>query len=646
MSAQEPSQQQDANEAAEAPAVENPLAVGLEFALNEVPAQEARAPRLHRLRHSTAHIMAEAVVQLFPDAKVATGPAIEHGFYYDFDLPRPLTPDDLIEIERRMRKIIKRGWRFETVTVPWAEARQRFAAAGQDYKLEVLDRIAETQGEAAAQVSLYRQGHFVDLCAGPHIGSTRIAKHFKLLRTSGAYWRGDSTRPMLQRVYGTAWESEEELAGYLNWLEEAKKRNHKRIGQELDFFTFHAWAPGAVFWSPRGYTVYQEFLSYWRESHKRRGYKEIFNPVLYKKDLYEKSGHYTHYKDDMFILHADDTEYCLKPMNCPDTFLHFISRRRSFRELPLRLSEGGILHRNELTGALNGLFRVRQFTQDDAHIFVAEEQVQDEIAEILDIVRDVYALFELKYDFTLSTRPENFMGDPAVWIEAETGLRAALDRCVGVGSYRVAEGDGAFYGPKIDIQVTDCLGRKWQCATIQLDFQQPINFDMKYTASDNSQKRPIVIHRAVFGSFERFFGILLEHTAGALPTWLSPVQAVVVPISDKVLDYASDVLRILEARGIRAEVDDRNEKMTYKIRHAEVMKVPYMLVIGAREAETGVANVRTWQQGPRGEMPLEAIADEIAQVIAERRFDVVIEPLMDFADADSDAAAGDEADEY
>jgi threonyl-tRNA synthetase len=610
------------------------------FTANIVAENEARAARLFRLRHSTAHIMAEAVVQLFPDAKVATGPAIEHGFYYDFELPRSLVPEDLDEIARRMKKLIKRANRFETASIVLSQAREIFASLDQSYKLEVLDRIAETQaGEAgdAFEVTLYRQGKFVDLCAGPHIASTRASRQFKLTRVSGAYWRGDSTRPMLQRIYGTAWETTEELEGYLHYLEEAKKRNHKRIGMELDLFQFHPFAPGAAFWTPRGYTVYQAFLTLWRDIHKRRGYKEIFNPMLYKRDLFQRSGHYQHYKEDMFILSADDTEYCLKPMNCPDTFLFYNSRRRSFRELPLRISEGGILHRNELTGAINGLFRVRQFMQDDAHIFVTEAQVQDEIAEILDIVREVYSLFDLKYDFTLSTRPENFMGESAAWDDAEAALRASLDRAV--PKYAVAEGDGAFYGPKIDIQVTDGLGRRWQCATIQLDFQQPINFDMKYVDSDNLQKRPIVIHRAIFGSFERFFGILLEHTGGALPTWLSPVQAVIIPISDKVLDYAHAVRAQLEAQDIRAEVDERGQKMNYKIRDAEVHKVPYMLVVGEREAETGVASLRTYREGPRGEHAIATIATEITEINRTRAFDVTVVPLMAFADDDSDAAA-------
>jgi len=629
----------DADAPPSGPAVAQTAALtkDLEFGPNQVPDDEGRAARLHRLRHSTAHLMAEAVVMLFPSAKVATGPAIENGFYYDFELPRPLTPDDLIEIEKRMKKVAKRGTPFQKTTVTLQRARELFEAGNQSYKVEVIDKIAATQ--APETVTLYRQGEFVDLCAGPHVSSTSRLKVHKLLKVAGAYWRGDSTRPMLQRIYGTAWETQEDLDAYLHFLEEAKKRNHKRLGVELDLFHFHEEAPGAAFWTPRGFTVLQSFVTYWRESHKERGYQEIFNPMLYKKDLYIRSGHYKFYKKDMFIIEQEGTEYCLKPMNCPDTFLFYTSKRRSFRELPLRISEGGILHRNELTGALNGLFRVRQFMQDDAHIFVTPEQVQAEITEILDIVREIYSLFELSYSFTLSTRPAEFMGEPEVWDRAEADLQAALD--AGGYTYKVDAGGGAFYGPKIDIQINDVLGRKWQCATIQLDFQQPINFDMGYTASDNSRQRPIVIHRAVFGSFERFLGVLLEHTGGALPTWLSPVQALVVPISDKSLDYAYTVLKHLKSLGIRAEVDDRSEKMNFKIREAELRKVPYMLVVGEKEAEQGTVALRTYREGQRPEAVLTEVAGEIAAKIKGRAFDVEVKTLRTF---DADDAVPDAAD--
>jgi threonyl-tRNA synthetase len=616
----------------------------LPFEANTVPANETRAARLHRLRHSTAHLMAEAVIGLFPTAKVATGPAIENGFFYDFDLPRPLTPEDLAAIEKRMRQTAKRNAKFELATLPIGQARALFEQAEQGYKVEVIDKIADTQ--RPEQVTLYRQGGFVDLCAGPHVAHVGKLQHFKLLKVAGAYWRGDATRPMLQRVYGTAWETEEDLNAYLHFLEEAKKRNHKRLGEQLDLFHFHPEAPGSAFWTPRGFTVLRTLLDYWRDQQKRRGYQEIFHPMLYKKDLYVRSGHWEFYKDDMFVFEQKDeeTHYCLKPMNCPDTFLYYTSRRRSFRELPLRIAEGGILHRNELAGALNGLFRVRQFMQDDAHIFVTPDQVQAEIAEILDIVREVYQLFGLSYSFTLSTRnPEKFMGDPALWDQAEAGLKAALDGMA--ANYSVDEGGGAFYGPKIDVKIDDCLGRKWQCATVQLDFQQPINFDMGYVGSDNARHRPIVIHRAVFGSFERFIGVLLEHTAGVLPTWLAPVQAVVVPITDKVADYAWQVGRTLEAAGVRVEVDDRGEKMGLKIREATLRKTPYMLVVGEEEAAAGTVSVRTYRSGEKPAMTIAEVSSEIAELVRSRTFDVDIKPLRTFDDVEDTAAAAG-ADEY
>ena len=597
----------------------------VDFANNRVPEGETRTQRLHRLRHSAAHVLAEAVLQLFPDAKFGAGPAVEHGFYYDIGLPRSLVPADLDEIERRMKKIIKRGWPFQVAQLPLDQARTLFDGAGQSFKLEIIDKIAARGVETA---TLYRQNQFVDLCAGPHVSSTSRLKFYKLTKLGAAYWQNDAKNPMLQRVYGTAWETQEDLDAYLNYLEEAKKRNHKKLGEQLDLFHFHPESPGAAFWTPRGFTVLQSLLGYWRQQQQRRGYQEIFNPMLYKKDLYIRSGHYKHYKDDMFIIHQDDTEYCLKPMNCPDTFLYYISKKRSFRELPLRIAEGGILHRNEVAGALNGLFRVRQFVQDDAHIFVMPEQVEAEIFEVLDIVREVYALFGLTFSLTLSTRPESFMGEAQLWDKAEADLRSALDKAG--ETYTLDVGGGAFYGPKIDIRIDDCLGRKWQCATIQLDFQQPLNFDMKYTASDNTAHRPIVIHRAIFGSFERFIGVLLEHTGGALPTWLSPVQATVVPISDKCLDYAWAVAKKLQAHGLRTEVDDRSEKMGYKIREAEMLKTPYMLVVGEKEAESGTVSVRTYKDGARPQALVDDVVAEIAEVVARRLFDVEVKLLRTF----------------
>jgi len=610
-------------------------AIGIPFENNRVGDDLPRGERLHRLRHSAAHVLAEAALQMFPEARFGAGPAVEHGFYYDIALPRSLVPADLEELERRMKKIAKRGWPLQRAEVPLDRARALFDGAAQPFKGEILAKIA-ARGESS--VTLYRQNQFVDLCAGPHVSSTSRIKYFKLTKLGAAYWQNDATRPMLQRVYGTAWETQEDLDAYLSYLDEAKKRNHKRLGEQLDLFQFHPEAPGAAFWTPRGFTVLQSLLGYWRQQQQRRGYQEIFNPMLYKKDLYITSGHYTHYKEDMFIIAQEDTEYCLKPMNCPDTFLFYTSRKRSFRELPLRIAEGGILHRNELAGALNGLFRVRQFMQDDAHIFVMPDQVEAEIFEVLDIVKEVYSLFGLTYSFTLSTRnPDKFMGEVALWDQAEADLRAALDK--GGYSYTVDAGGGAFYGPKIDIRIDDCLGRKWQCATVQLDFQQPINFDMKYTGSDNTAHRPIVIHRAVFGSFERFIGVLLEHTGGALPTWLSPVQAVIVPVSDKAAAYAFDLRDRLRAEGLRAEVDDRTEKMQYKIREAELLKTPYMLVVGEKEAEAGTVSVRTYRQGARPAAGAAEVVAEIAQVVKDRVFDVDVQPLRTFDSDDGDAGS-------
>jgi len=651
-------------------------ALGFPFAPNFDPsaASEPRAKRLHRLRHSTAHIMAEAVVQIFPDARVAIGPPIAHGFYYDFDLPRPLTPEDLRDIEKRMDKICGKSKPFEVAAVSWADARAYFESQGQGYKLEILDRILARAiaHDQTPKVSLYRQGEFTDLCAGPHVDKTSRCRHFKLLSVSAAYWRGDTTRPMLQRIYGTAWDNKEDLQAYLHFLEEAKRRNHKRLGEELDLYSFHTEAPGACFWHPRGVQMYLEFQKYWREIHARRGYVEIMNPILYKRDLYVKSGHWDHYRDNMFIAtdpselkpgalvllepdgtrvlttdgveRSELTQYCLKPMNCPDTFLFYNSKRRSFRELPLRVSEGGLLHRYEMAGVLNGLFRVRQFMQDDAHIFVTEEQVAGEIKEVLSIVDEVYALFGMQCQFTLSTRPEAFMGEIPLWDKAEAALEACLDETG--RPYDTDIGGGAFYGPKIDIKVKDCLGRLWQCATVQVDFQQPINFDMGYWDTANTRKKPIVIHRAIFGSFERFIGVLLEHTGGPLPTWLAPVQAVVIPITDKVADYANELTKHLISKGIRAELDDRNEKMNYKIREAEVFKVPYQLVVGQQEADARTVSLRTYREGQRGTVTWDALADEIAGKIARREFDVEVNPLATFEEAEGTASSDDGADEY
>lgn len=598
----------------------------------QAPQSQDDKDQLYRVRHSASHILATAIVEMFPDAKLAIGPPISDGFYYDFDLPRPISTDDFEEIEQRMKRIIKDNQSFKNET--WSKDRAREFFADQPYKLELIDRIP---GE---EVSIYINGPFTDLCAGPHVNYTKKCKHVKLTKVAGAYWKGDVTQPMLQRIYGTAWQSKEELEHYLNMLEEAKRRDHRRLARELELFDFDPVAPGAIFWRPKGWTAYRQLMGYFRELEQAHDYEEICNPLLYKKDLFERSGHWEHYNKDMFKLQDGDQIYCLKPMNCPDTMLYFGSKKRSYRELPMRVAEFGQLHRNELQGALSGATRVRQFCQDDAHIFATEAQVGHEIDLMLQLVDQTYGMFGVDYHLEFSTRPEDFLGEIEVWDRAEAALKTALDNSK--VEYRVNEGDGAFYGPKIDIHIRDCLGRSWQCATIQLDFQLPIRFDLNYTDSDNTDKRPVVIHRAIAGSLERFFAILIEHFAGAFPTWLAPVQVKILSITEKQADYAWEVGKALKAAGIRVEVDDRNEKVGKKIAEAEVQKVPYMIVIGQKEVDNGVVAVRTWADGPRGTMSVDELKAEIVDKIANRTLDV--QPTMtELAQINSDE--DDEADE-
>ncbi len=579
------------------------------------PAQElSKSEQLYRIRHSASHIMATAILEIFPDAKLAIGPPIKDGFYYDFELPRPITPEDFEEIEKRMAAAISANQKF--IQEEWPKERAREFFKDQPYKLELIEGI---EGDT---VSTYTNGPFTDLCAGPHVGYTKKCKNFKLLKVAGAYWRGDEKKPMLQRIYGTAWSSKEELENHLHMLEEAKRRDHRRLAKELELFGFESVAPGSVFWKPLGWASYRTLQSYFRELEEKNGYEEIFNPLLYKKELFEQSGHWDHYQENMFVLHSHDQTYCLKPMNCPDTMLYFKSKRRSYRELPLRVAEFGVLHRNELQGALSGATRVRQMCQDDAHIFVMEDQIQGEITNLLGMIDEAYGLLGLEYDLELSTRPEDHMGDPALWDLAEDALKAALD--ASGKTYRVNEGDGAFYGPKIDIQLRDCLGRSWQCATIQLDFQLPRRFELTYAASDNSERTPVVIHRAIAGTLERFFAILVEHFAGAFPTWLAPVQAIILAITDDQNDYAWKLANELKKHGVRVEVDDRNEKTGYKIREAETRKIPYMLVVGGKEAEAGTVAVRSYTDGQRGVMPFEDLKAEILERIETRALDVKI----------------------
>ena len=578
-----------------------------------------RRDQLWKIRHSCSHIMAQAVLEIFPEASMAIGPPIADGFYYDFDLPRSLTPDDLVDIEARMERIVKGNFEFKTWNVPSEEAIAYFKERNQQYKIELIQDLG------VPEVRFYQQDSFVDLCGGPHVRRTGECKAFKLMRVSGAYWRGDSTKPMLQRIYGTAWKNKSDLASYLELLEEAKRRDHRKLGKELDLFSFHQESPGAIFWHPRGWQIYRGLRDLWRDIHTAEGYVEICNPIIYNKSLYETSGHWEHYNEHMFKVESEGEVFCIKPMNCPDTMLFFKTRKHSYRDLPLRVSEGQILHRNELSGALNGLLRVRQFAQDDAHLFVTEEQIEKEITNVVGMIERIYALFDLKFRVKLSTRPADFMGEPALWDEAE----AALERALNTNNipFIVNHGDGAFYGPKIDFDVIDALGRKWQCATIQLDFQLPRRFELTYTDRENTQKTPIVIHRAIFGSLERFIGILIEHVAGAFPTWLAPVQAVIMPISDEQVDYCHAVAARFRAKGLRVEVDDRNEKLGYKVREAELLKTPYMLVAGRREAEGNSFSVRNFSVGDRGAIGVDEIEAELLRKVANREFDVKLKTI-------------------
>ncbi len=578
----------------------------------------SRTELLYRLRHSAAHIMAQAVQDLFPDAKFAIGPPIKDGFYYDFDLPRPLSVDDLGAIETKMRKIIKKNHKFIHETWSKDDARKYFGDKGEEYKLEIINTKIQDD-----TVSIYKQGDFLDLCAGPHVDFTKKCKHFKLLRVSGAYWRGDTDRPMLQRIYGTVWPSKEELEAYLEALEEAKKRDHRRLGRELDLYWFDDLAPGAAFWTPKGYKLYRSLQEYARELNQRGDYIEICNPILYRKELYEQSGHWDHYQENMFIVEAHGQTMALKPMNCPDTMKYFASRKHSYRDMPMRISEHGLLHRNEVPGALSGLTRVRQFMQDDAHLFVTRDQIQSEIAELIRLVDEVYSTFGLEFKVFLSTRdPESFMGDPEVWDHAEKALAEAIKEAG--KAYTVNEADAAFYGPKIDFMIIDSLGREWQTATVQLDFNLPERFDLKYTDANNAQVRPVVIHRALFGSLERFIALAVEHFGGAFPTWLAPVQAKILSITTDLNDYCYELAARMRKEGFRVEVDDRSQKIGKKIAEAEVSKAPYMLVVGRREAEEGKVAVRTYKDGRRGAMDLEAVLSEMHQKVNDRELDVTL----------------------
>ena len=554
--------------------------------------------------------MAQAVKRLFPAVRVAIGPSIEDGFYYDFAKSEPFTPEDLAKIEEVMKEIAKADLPFQRQEMPREEAIRFFRERNEPFKVEILEGID------APRVSLYNQGDFIDLCRGPHVPSTGQVKHFKLLSSSGAYWRGDERNPMLQRIYGTAWLTKEELDKHLWRLEEAKKRDHRKLGRELDLYAFHDVSPGAPFWLPNGWVMVRELERFVREVLDARGYQEISTPILVNKKLWEESGHWDHYRENMFLVESEEQVFGLKPMNCPESTLVYRHALRSYRDLPLRFADMGRLHRNERSGTLTGLMRVRQFTQDDAHIYCRLDQIQDEITAVLELVREWYKTFMLETFFKLSTRPEKSLGSDEQWQAAEAALHDAL-RANGL-AFELNPGDGTFYGPKIDVDVQDALGRRWQVATIQVDFQQPDRFGLEYIDSDGQPKRPVMIHRAIFGSFERFVGVLVEHYAGAFPTWLAPVQARVLPISEKHIDYARTVHGRLRAARIRAELDDRNEKLGYRIRDAQVRKVPYMLVVGAREAENGTVSLRHRSGDDLGAVPIDRVLADLTREIGSR----------------------------
>jgi threonyl-tRNA synthetase len=548
-------------------------------------------------RHSTAHLLAAAVTQLFPGAQCGIGPATDEGFFYDFIVARPFVPEDLEAIERKMKELASQDLPYERQMWPRERAKAFFAGRGEPLKVQLIEE--KTNGQPTVSCYTIKDPEtFVDFCVGPHVPSTGKLKAFKLLNASNAYWKGDARNAPMQRIYGTAFFSDKELKAYLTQIEEAKKRDHRKLGRELGLFTFHPWAPGAAFWLDKGTTLYNTLANYMRDILFPAGYVEVKTPLVYNKALWERSGHWKHFRQNMFLIESEGETMSVKPMNCPGHFLTYASEVRSYRDLPLRFHEQTPLHRNEASGVLSGLTRVRQFAQDDAHCFITQDQIGDEVERLIRLVQQVYGDFGLPFTAKLSTRPDEFMGEVSTWDHAEAQLKAALDRAA--IAYTLNEKDGAFYGPKIDFDVTDAIGRKWQCATIQLDYMQPENFDLKYVGADNAEHRPVVIHRAIFGSFERFIAILIEHYAGAFPLWLAPVQGVVLPISDRHLAYGASVRDQTRAAGLRVQLDERQEKIGYKIREAQLQKVPYMLVVGDREAAEGQVSVRARTAGDLG----------------------------------------------
>ncbi len=565
----------------------------------------------HTLRHSASHILAQAVKRLWPEAKLAIGPAIDKGFYYDIDMEHTLTPEDLGKIEKEMSRIVKENLPITKSVMPRQEAIEFFKAKNEDYKVELIQDLPED-----AVISCYSQGDFIDLCAGPHVASTGKVKAFKLQSIAGAYWRGDEKNKMLQRIYGTAFEKKEELDAYLHMLEEAAKRDHRKLGKELGLFVIKEEGPGFPFFLPKGMALRNELENFWREVHHEFEYEEIRTPIILNKQLWETSGHWFHYRENMYTTIIDEEEYAIKPMNCPGGILVYQNEMHSYRDFPLRYAELGLVHRHELSGALHGLFRVRAFTQDDAHVFMLPSQMQSELMKVIELFDRIYSQFGLKYHVELSTKPDNAMGDDAIWEAATEALRNAIE-AKGI-PYVINPGDGAFYGPKLDYHIEDSLGRTWQCGTIQLDMNLPERFQIEYVGEDGQKHRPIMIHRACFGSMERFIGILTEHYAGAFPTWMAPVQVKILPISEKHVEYAKDLAKQMHRDYVRVEVDDRSEKIGYKIRQAQMAKVPYMLVVGDKEVEEGTVNVRKHGGDELGSVPFEEFFNSIKTEIKER----------------------------
>ena len=572
--------------------------------------------KIEIIRHSAAHVLAAAVLEMFPEARLAIGPAIENGFYYDFDLPRTLIPEDLEILEGKMKEIIKKNYPFEKAEISTEEALKDFKKAGQDYKIELIKDLKE---EGETKVYIYKSGSLVDLCHGPHLDSTGEINSdaFKLTKISGAYWKGDEHNKMLQRIYGIAFESKKELDEYLQMMEEAEKRNHVKLGRELKLFSTHAEGPGFPFFHPNGMIIWNALIDYWREEHAREGYQEISTPIILNKALWEKSGHWDHYKDNMYFTKIDDADYAVKPMNCPGGILVYKSDMHSYRELPLKLAEIGLVHRHELSGTLNGLFRVRMFRQDDAHIYCMESQIKDEITKLISLIDRMYKAFGLSYHMELSTRPENSTGTAEMWNNAEQALKDALE---GIGAdYKLNPGDGAFYGPKIDFHIKDAIGRTWQCGTIQLDFSMPERFELSYIGEDGKEHRPVMLHRVIYGAVERFMGILIEHFAGAFPVWLSPVQVMILPVSEKFKDYAASVGARFVEPGIRFEIDDSDESLGKRIREAKMQKIPYILVVGEKESSDDTVAVNARDNEKQETMKVEEFLEKVRKEIDEKK---------------------------